>query len=207
MKDKKIERKPCEECGTPRAFPVGRGHFAKPRRCRWLCGACFEALRGYADRFQMNQSPPQPGEPCVYVLEAKVMRMRRVKIGWLTDAENIGLRRSALQSGSAAPIELVATMRGDRRLEAALHRVFKAHRVRGEWFKCCGPVRLFKNRVLRYSRGWSAWSARGEWWPQGDTLVVAEWQRLLDDGIVPDCPLVHPARALFDLPAWKRAAR
>lgn len=58
-----------------------------------------------------------------------------VKIG-----AGIGSRRlGALQVGNPRPLELIYVNAGDRTQELRLHRLFRIHRIRGEWF-AAGPV-------------------------------------------------------------------
>jgi hypothetical protein len=54
-----------------------------------------------------------------------------IKIGVTTDP---ALRVKRLQTGSAAPLRLLGTIKGDEALERAYHAHFAAYRLRGEWF-------------------------------------------------------------------------
>lgn len=55
----------------------------------------------------------------------------RIKIGW---SRKVGTRLAQLQTGNAAPVELLATQPGGRTVERRLHEMFAAARVSGEWF-------------------------------------------------------------------------
>ena len=48
--------------------------------------------------------------------------------GWLT-------RLSHMQTGNPAELRLLRTVRGDKSVEAKLHKQFKDSRIRGEWFE------------------------------------------------------------------------
>jgi len=56
----------------------------------------------------------------------------RVKIGW---SRQVASRVAQLQTGNAAPIELLGVMPGARSTERELHERFAATRVSGEWFE------------------------------------------------------------------------
>jgi hypothetical protein len=55
-----------------------------------------------------------------------------IKIGYSTNPRR---RFSALRTASPEPLDLVATMPGDRNLELRLHEMFGSDRLHGEWFK------------------------------------------------------------------------
>ena len=54
-----------------------------------------------------------------------------VKIGVTGDPQ---LRLKRLQTGSAEPLEMLGTVKGDEDMEKGYHARLAAHRVRGEWF-------------------------------------------------------------------------
>lgn len=56
----------------------------------------------------------------------------RIKIG---TTSSIARRIEGLNSHNPEPVELLATVRGDRRLEQALHEKFAAYRLHHEWFE------------------------------------------------------------------------
>jgi len=58
---------------------------------------------------------------------------RRVKIGFTSHNPHARLR--ALQTGSAAPLTLIAVESGDKDHERKLHKLYAAQRVHGEWFE------------------------------------------------------------------------
>jgi hypothetical protein len=55
-----------------------------------------------------------------------------IKIGTSGD---IARRMEGLTAHNPDPLELLGTMRGDRRLERQLHERFAAHQAHHEWFK------------------------------------------------------------------------
>jgi hypothetical protein len=68
----------------------------------------------------------------IYAIEA--VGLNAVKVGYARDAEAVHYRLMTLQIGCPAELRLVATREGDKRLEAALHREWASHAIRGEWF-------------------------------------------------------------------------
>jgi hypothetical protein len=69
-----------------------------------------------------------------------------VKIGVSTKPRN---RLHALQASNPAKLRILAKFRGDRDLEAAVHRLLGAYRLQGEWFERSVAVRTFIDNVLR----------------------------------------------------------
>lgn len=63
-----------------------------------------------------------------------------VKIGW---TKNFDSRLIRLQTGHPRPLKLLAALPGDKTVEAALHKQFKAYRLHGEWFRKSPEVRAF----------------------------------------------------------------
>ena len=55
-----------------------------------------------------------------------------IKIGYTT---NLAARKRALETASAVPLELLASIPGDRSEEARLHREWWHLHIRGEWFR------------------------------------------------------------------------
>lgn len=55
-----------------------------------------------------------------------------VKIGWAVNPE---ARIAILQTGHHENLQLLRTVEGDRKTEAAIHRRFGHSRIRGEWFR------------------------------------------------------------------------
>lgn len=78
-----------------------------------------------------------PADAVIYFVEAPSTGL--VKIGFTT---NLKARLYSLRGGGGAAVvmRLVKAIPGSRRVEAAMHRRFKAHRVRGEWFTLA-PIR------------------------------------------------------------------
>lgn len=62
----------------------------------------------------------------------------RIKVGI---SNNVGARLSQLRTGAGAPVELLAAVDGDNRIERALHNKLKQYRVDGEWFRDCPETR------------------------------------------------------------------
>jgi hypothetical protein len=65
-----------------------------------------------------------------------------IKIGYTT---NLAARKRALETASAVPLELLASIPGDRSEEARLHREWWHLHIRGEWFHV-------DEELLRYIR-------------------------------------------------------
>jgi hypothetical protein len=55
-----------------------------------------------------------------------------IKIGWSTNVAN---RVRALQEGVPETLVVIAAFPGTQKSERNLHRLFSAHRTRGEWFR------------------------------------------------------------------------
>lgn len=64
----------------------------------------------------------------------------KIKIG---KASNPKMRLSGLQTSHHKPLYFLAIMPGDESVERQLHRIFYAHRIRGEWFNDCEEIRRF----------------------------------------------------------------
>lgn len=62
----------------------------------------------------------------------------RIKIGFSND---VAARLRQLSTGAPGKLNLIATIEGPHRLERAIHRHLKAHRVKGEWFEDRPEVR------------------------------------------------------------------
>lgn len=88
----------------------------------------------------------------VYFILADLSGQAAVKIGTTTDVD---ARLSALRSDGTkrpsgldpASLHLLGWVEGDRELEVALHRIFSAHRLTGEWFTYM-PITKHINDVL-----------------------------------------------------------
>lgn len=63
-----------------------------------------------------------------------------VKIGYTAD---IYKRFADLKSMGGAPAQLIAVIPGNKSFEKSLHRMFKADRKHGEWFKISADIRRF----------------------------------------------------------------
>lgn len=68
----------------------------------------------------------------IYFLEASKLDL--IKIGF-TDGDDAADRIASLQTGSAVPLVLLATMPGDLATERAIHLAFADLREQGEWFR------------------------------------------------------------------------
>ncbi len=66
-----------------------------------------------------------------------------VKIG---TSEKVKERLIRLQIATPHKLTLLHTFEGDQKLENKLHKLFKDHHVRGEWFKYCQEIENFINR-------------------------------------------------------------
>jgi len=69
-----------------------------------------------------------------------------VKIGVSTKPEN---RLCELQVGNPARLKILAKFCGDKRDEAALHRLLELDRLNGEWFRRQPALQAFKERAHR----------------------------------------------------------
>jgi hypothetical protein len=76
----------------------------------------------------METSMAEKSGSCVYFARAG----SRVKIGW---SRQVATRLAQLQTGNAAPIELLGILKGARATERALHERFASARVSGERFE------------------------------------------------------------------------
>jgi hypothetical protein len=82
---------------------------------------------------------------CVYLIQAGDMRMTKIGL-----AINPGARLKELQTGNPHILKLcyVLTVEQAAYLEAKLHRYFKDHRLRGEWFE------LFADDIIDEIKSW-----------------------------------------------------
>lgn len=64
----------------------------------------------------------------------------RIKIGYTAD---IYRRVSDLTNMGGSSVELIGVLPGDKDFERTLHRLFKADRTHGEWFKISDEIRRF----------------------------------------------------------------
>lgn len=69
-----------------------------------------------------------------------------IKIG---KATNVRSRLSGLQTSHHKHLRVIATMPGDGALERQLHGRFRQHKIRGEWFRDCAPIRDFISNLAR----------------------------------------------------------
>jgi len=73
-----------------------------------------------------------------------------IKIGYTNDIQE---RLTRLQVSNHKEIRLLLKMPGTRETEAAIHRLFDAHRIRGEWFKRCPEIIYFVRKGWRTMNG------------------------------------------------------
>ncbi len=71
----------------------------------------------------------------IYFVTAR--EVGRVKIGF---SENPRARFGKICSDSPFPLALERICEGDEEAESALHALFAAHRVQGEWFRICPEI-------------------------------------------------------------------
>ena len=71
----------------------------------------------------------------IYFVTAR--EVGRVKIGF---SENPRARFGKICSDSPFPLALERVCEGDEVAESALHSLFAAHRVQGEWFRICPEI-------------------------------------------------------------------
>lgn len=91
----------------------------------------------------------EAGDPgFVYFIQAG--KNGPIKIGWTTSLEE---RIDALQTGCPFRLRVLAAIEGTKQDEAAYHRQFAEHRMRGEWFKNCEAIRdLARSRLSSLRR-------------------------------------------------------
>jgi hypothetical protein len=93
--------------------------------------ACVALVGGEAmSEHETQRRQREPKRAVVYFVEA--LGLDLVKIGFATRFRS---RLYDLCKSNAAELRVIKTVCGTRRSEAALHRRFQLHRVRGEWFK------------------------------------------------------------------------
>lgn len=81
---------------------------------------------------EVFQPYPPAGMRCVYWVGA--IGTDRVKIGFTRSPKE---RLMAIQTTCPYPLEVLGVMPGTRKLEAALHELFRGRRKFGEWFEFC----------------------------------------------------------------------
>lgn len=79
---------------------------------------------------------------CVYFAQAD----DRVKVGW---SRKIATRMAQLQTGNAAPIQLLGFTPGGRTKERQIHQQFAHLRVAGEWFQAERELLAYIETVCR----------------------------------------------------------
>jgi len=78
-----------------------------------------------------------------------------VKIGYASSEAGVDRRIAGFRTANPTSLKLIAVHAGDRRFEAQLHRKFRAHRVRGEWFIATAEIIDFAVRGIDF-RSWVA---------------------------------------------------
>lgn len=71
----------------------------------------------------------------------------RIKIGYARDVRG---RLKGLSTSAAHDLTLLCTIEGSVHLERAIHAALKPHRLRGEWFDDCDPVRSLMVKLQRH---------------------------------------------------------
>ena len=96
---------------------------------------------GRAFRSNTEDVPLRELNQFIYLIEAGDNQF--LKIGF---TRNPSKRLSILQSGNPLPLCMVSLVKGDKQLEARLHKKFAKRKVRGEWFSySVAIVNEFKN--------------------------------------------------------------
>ena len=94
-----------------------------------------------AFRSETEDVPLRVSSQFIYLIEAGDNQF--LKIGF---TKNPGKRLSTLQSGNPLTLCIVSLVKGDKQLEARLHKKFAKGKVRGEWFLySVAIVNEFKN--------------------------------------------------------------
>lgn len=88
------------------------------------------------------------GEACVYFLKNETNGL--VKIGTTT---NLKTRKYALEHQVGSPLELIASVPGDRNLEQTIHKAFGDIRQFGEWFLDASHLRSYITALCGISDG------------------------------------------------------
>ncbi|WP_311271064.1 GIY-YIG nuclease family protein [Sphingobium sp. WCS2017Hpa-17] len=110
---------------------------------------------------------------------------RRVKIGFTSG--NVMHRLRALQTGSAAPLVLIACHPGSMADEKRIHEQFDAQRVQGEWFDMSEDLFMHVSMVT--------WLAASECAATG--APVADWLRVGLQSMNEESPLPAHLAALI----------
>ena len=111
-----------------------------------------------------NAAGSDPDGEVVYFIRAG----DAIKIGYTT---NLARRQRALETASAVPLELLASVPGDRREETRLHREWRHLHIRGEWFEA-------SEELLRYIRELAAGGPAPELDPQA-LAQAAQFRQVL----------------------------
>lgn len=75
----------------------------------------------------------------------------RIKIGITA---HVKARLSQLRTGSAAPVTLIASVKGSASMEQALHKKLKPFRIDREWYRDCADVRAaIQNSINNFPAG------------------------------------------------------
>jgi T5orf172 domain len=110
----------------------------------------------------------------------------RIKIGV---TRNLHARKRSL-SHEASALTLLGTIAGDRHTERAIHLHLSEHRLEGEWFADCGPVREVIATVLEHGLSFlnlknSAPSSTDEHYAE---LIADEARQIVADAMQPVQP-------------------
>jgi len=128
---------------------------------------------------------------CVYVLECQWL----YKIGKTSDLQ---WRMRSLQAGNPFEIRLVHVIFTEHHgvVEGALHRIFAAHRVRGEWFSLM-PKELEQIRSMSVEEILEV-AAR-------TIQVVSQPRRIIEIAAQQFLTIPHPARAIVPIKVLEEA--
>lgn len=120
------------EAGRLKAFRLGNKLFTHPSDIR-----AFEAT--LKPTWWKDHHKDGPG---IYVIGFAGY----IKIGWSTDIRS---RIDALQLGVPETLKVYGIIFGDRRTEPTLHRRFTAQRLRGEWFRYEGELKIWVDDLAK----------------------------------------------------------
>lgn len=103
----------------------------------------FPAVYGVYESTSLNNAGDVP--MYVYFVIASTAYWQRIKIGRTKDVSD---RIATLQVGSPTPLRLIgsiktSSLQSSIHLEGALHRIFAAYSVGGEWFTAARPLREY----------------------------------------------------------------
>ena len=132
-------------------FPnTNEGREALSKRCQrlttesilWKNNGCkFPSNIVSKKQFEGTKNALVSEEDMIYFIkEKRIAGVSNVKIGFSNEPY---VRLSQLQTSHPCELLLIAIMKGNKRKERELHKLFKEFHIRGEWFKLTKSIRDF----------------------------------------------------------------